>query len=104
MALVSWRIPLGDAGLLDYVLDLITTDATSEDLRIQALRLLGNSCADTGMSTPLALRMNSNVWLDQNRQHVLRKDAMHHLIYQLENPRLATIAIPVVYNICCNYG
>lgn len=43
----SWRIPIGDSGILDFCLDLLAEPETHQSLKIQALRLAGNSCADT---------------------------------------------------------
>lgn len=44
----KWRIPLGQSGILDSFLQIITMDGTTDTLMIHALRLIGNSCADTG--------------------------------------------------------
>lgn len=45
-----WRIPYGSSGLLDAFLIIIASPDIITTLRVHALRLIGNSCADTGMS------------------------------------------------------
>lgn len=44
----SWRIPIGDSGILGLVLSSIPTEDLQHPLNRQALRLIGNSCADCG--------------------------------------------------------
>ena len=44
----SWRDAFGQAGLLNFASGVLTAEGASDDLKIQALRLIGNSCADTG--------------------------------------------------------
>jgi len=45
----SWRVPLGDSGLLGHVLRAVpVANQPRHALNKQALRLLGNSCADCG--------------------------------------------------------
>ena len=46
--LESWRLPFGQAGILDLALNIIATHHTGNDLLVHALRLVGNSCADAG--------------------------------------------------------
>ena len=48
--LESWRIPFGQAGLVDLALNVVATQNMGNDLLVHALRLVGNSCADTGNS------------------------------------------------------
>lgn len=50
--IVSWRIPIGDSGLLDFFLGVLSVDGLRQALKIHVLRLIGNSCADTGMLGP----------------------------------------------------
>lgn len=45
---VNWRIPLGDSGILNFFLQIFGTHTLGTNLVIQTLRLIGNSCADTG--------------------------------------------------------
>ena len=47
-----WRTPFGEAGILDFFLNLIAADNVPEDLLVQALRLIGNACGDNGMNRP----------------------------------------------------
>jgi hypothetical protein len=46
--LAKWRIPLGDSGVLDFFLDILKGHDLRYTLKIHVLRLIGNSCADTG--------------------------------------------------------
>jgi hypothetical protein len=46
--LAKWRVPMGDSGILKFFLQFLST-ALESKLRIQILRLIGNSCADTGI-------------------------------------------------------
>ncbi|BDD54972.1 hypothetical protein MAP00_000535 [Monascus purpureus] len=47
---LSWRAPYGRVGILDFFLRLIATkEDVDNDLLLHSLRLIGNSCADTGM-------------------------------------------------------
>ena len=45
--LASWRLPLGDSGLLEHVLSAVPKQP-GHALHKQALRLIGNACADCG--------------------------------------------------------
>lgn len=49
MTIALWRIPCGKAGILDFFLEIIITENVDFDLSSQALRLIGNACADTGL-------------------------------------------------------
>jgi hypothetical protein len=51
LTIESWRIPLGDSGLLDYVLSTVPVADSEHPLNKQTLRLVGNACADCGMSS-----------------------------------------------------
>jgi hypothetical protein len=42
---------MGDSGILKFFLQILSTHALDSKLRIQILRLVGNSCADTGKAT-----------------------------------------------------
>lgn len=48
---VSWRLPIEESGVLDFFLSILPEDGLRQSLRIQTLRVIGNSCADTGMRT-----------------------------------------------------
>ena len=47
-----WRIPYGTSGLLDAFLIIVSSPDIITPLRVHALRLIGNSCADTGKKSP----------------------------------------------------
>ncbi len=46
-----WRLPIGESGLLSFFLGILSTEGLRQSLSIHALRLIGNSCADTGTSS-----------------------------------------------------
>jgi hypothetical protein len=49
VCLVSWRLPLGESGLLEFVLSAVPIKKeVQHPLNKQALRLVGNACADCG--------------------------------------------------------
>lgn len=45
----EWRGPFGEASLLDFFLKIIATENVHLKMRSQALRFIGNTCADTGL-------------------------------------------------------
>jgi hypothetical protein len=50
----SWRLPIGDSGIMDLVLSSIPAEeGLQHPLNRQALRLIGNSCADCGKWFPV---------------------------------------------------
>lgn len=55
---------------------------------LHSLRLVGNSCADT----------------DENRKIVVEGNYTLAIIRHFLNPDLLMVAIPVIYNICMDYG
>ena len=44
----TWRLPIGESGLLAFFSSIAPTAGLRQALRIHSLRLIGNSCADTG--------------------------------------------------------
>jgi hypothetical protein len=46
--LEKWRVPLGNAGILDFYLRIFRVHVLDTNLKIHTLRLIGNACADTG--------------------------------------------------------
>jgi hypothetical protein len=42
----SWRLPLGESGFLEYVLSAVPVKEPQHPVNKQALRLVGNACAD----------------------------------------------------------
>ncbi|ELQ35209.1 hypothetical protein M0657_007654 [Pyricularia oryzae] len=83
----SWRIPIGDSGILDFCLDLLAEPETHQSLKIQALRLAGNSCADT----------------DENRARVVDGAYFLPIIKLLAEDELVPFVIPSLHNICIEY-
>jgi len=49
--LASWRAPFGQSGVLRFFLDVISLkNEVDSGLLLHSLRVIGNSCADTGIS------------------------------------------------------
>ena len=48
ISVVTWRIPFGEAGILDLFLNTIAREDITDEIALQSLRLIGNSCGDTG--------------------------------------------------------
>ena len=44
----KWRASYGRCGMLEFYLGVVATPAVDNRTLLQALRLIGNSCADTG--------------------------------------------------------
>ncbi|KAK7750731.1 hypothetical protein SLS62_007282 [Diatrype stigma] len=84
----SWRIPLGESGLLDLFIEIIGTDELRKPLVVHALRTIGNSCADT----------------DQNRERVVAAESLSKIVRLLKDDSLLPLVIPVLYNICVDYA
>jgi hypothetical protein len=55
----KWRIPMGESGILNSFLAILATEGVRQPLMIHVLRLIGNSCADTGKTMLLALKTTS---------------------------------------------
>ncbi|TVY36666.1 hypothetical protein LOCC1_G006584, partial [Lachnellula occidentalis] len=85
---VKWRIPLGDSGILNFFLEILRAHTLRHTLKIHILRLIGNSCADT----------------DENRGRVVASNYIPLIIHQLKDTSLLPFAIPVLYNICMDFG
>ncbi|EAW13333.1 putative GTP binding protein [Aspergillus clavatus NRRL 1] len=86
--ITSWRIPYGQAGILDFFLQIIASkDYDDNDVLLHSLRLVGNSCADT----------------DENRAIVVKGNYTAAILTRL-GPELVHVVIPVIYNICIDYG
>ena len=43
-------MPFGETGLLDFFIGVVSANNVQHDLLLHSLRLIGNSCADTGMA------------------------------------------------------
>lgn len=100
----KWRIPLGDSGVLNFFLEIFSGHVLRHTLKIHVLRLIGNSCADTGKQFRSRLRREDWLWGDENRARIVASNAMSSLILQLQDVTLIAFAIPVLYNICIDYG
>ncbi|KUJ20717.1 ARM repeat-containing protein [Mollisia scopiformis] len=83
----KWRIPIGESGILNFVLELFGTQTLKNALKIHILRVIGNSCADT----------------DENRARVVASNYFPSIILQLQDTSLLPFAVPVLYNICIDY-
>ncbi|KAF4993664.1 hypothetical protein FGRMN_6382 [Fusarium graminum] len=85
---VAWRIPYGDSGILEFFLDILASDEQqSHGVKVQALRITGNSCADT----------------DQNRARVVEGKYIVSFINHLQDKSLVPYLIPVLYNVLVDY-
>ncbi|RMJ26890.1 GTP binding protein [Aspergillus sp. HF37] len=86
----QWRAPYGRAGVLDFFLRLLASSESpgSCEVLLHALRLVGNSCADT----------------DENRQIVVDGNYTRAIIRHVQNPALVHVVIPVMYNICVDFA
>ncbi|OIW24676.1 hypothetical protein CONLIGDRAFT_102596 [Coniochaeta ligniaria NRRL 30616] len=83
----SWRVPIGDSGLLDFFLSILHVEGLRQHLLIHALRLIGNSCADT----------------DENRARVVQSKQIPSIVKLSSDDSLLPFVIPVVYNVCVDY-
>ncbi|CAK7237403.1 hypothetical protein SBRCBS47491_009965 [Sporothrix bragantina] len=83
----SWRIPIGESGLLDFFLGILSVDGLRQSLKIHTLRLIGNSCADE----------------DDNRARVVAGNHLGRIVSLLGDDSTLAFVIPVLYNICVDY-
>jgi hypothetical protein len=81
-------LPYGESGILDFFIDCLGSDGLTETLKIHSLRLIGNSCADTG----------------ENRARLVKDGRLSAVIRQLEDENVIQFTIPVLYNIMVDYG
>ncbi|RHZ52715.1 putative GTP binding protein [Aspergillus thermomutatus] len=83
----SWRLPYGRAGILNFFLQIIASrEFDDNDVLLHALRLVGNSCADT----------------DENRALVVKDNYTAAILNRLSS-ELVHVVIPVIYNLCIDY-
>ncbi|SPQ26721.1 be1e871d-a8aa-4dfb-b23a-3cc85b9217c8 [Thermothielavioides terrestris] len=83
-----WRAPIGDSGLLEFVLSAVPADEPQHPLNKQALRLVGNACADC----------------DENRARVVESGALRGFIMGcLKEDALLRFAIAATLNLCVDY-
>ncbi|KAI9715185.1 MAG: hypothetical protein M1812_006164 [Candelaria pacifica] len=83
----KWRKPFGETGVLDFFLAVVGTEGVGDGLMTQALRLVGNSCADT----------------DENRQRLIDSGCFPALIQQIYNTAVVNIAVPAIFNVCTDF-
>ncbi|QSZ35406.1 hypothetical protein DSL72_008276 [Monilinia vaccinii-corymbosi] len=83
----KWRVSLGDSGILNFFLEILNAHTLRHALKLQILRLVGNSCADT----------------DENRARVVGSNYIPLIVAQLSDTNLLAYAIPVLYNVCVDY-
>ncbi|CAJ2504738.1 Uu.00g121320.m01.CDS01 [Anthostomella pinea] len=83
----SWRIPLGESGMLDFFCGLINTDGIRSTLIAHSLRVIGNSCADK----------------DENRERVVASGCLPKIVTLLNQDSLLAFVVPVLFNICVDY-
>ncbi|KAM0816879.1 putative UNC-45/Cro1/She4 central domain-containing protein [Seiridium cardinale] len=83
----SWRLSLGQSGVLEFFLSLIGKDGLRQAITVHALRVIGNSCADT----------------DENRARVVASNCMPKIVNFLNNDSTLLFAIPVLFNVCVDY-
>ncbi|KJZ78567.1 hypothetical protein HIM_01958 [Hirsutella minnesotensis 3608] len=84
---VAWRLPLGDSGILAFFLKVLAEDDVPNGLKVHALRLVGNSCADT----------------EPNRARLVEDDGLSIVIRHLHDETLIPYTVPVLYNILVDY-
>lgn len=84
---VAWRLPYGNSGILEFFVALLAEGHLRPKLHIHALRLIGNSCADT----------------DENRARVVEKDRLLSITKHVADENLIPFNIPVIYNILVDY-
>jgi hypothetical protein len=85
---VAWRLPYGESGILDFFLARLAEGNLRQKLHIHALRLIGNSCADT----------------DENRARVVENDGLLAITKHVNDEGIIPFNIPVIYNILVDYG
>ncbi|OJJ76774.1 hypothetical protein ASPBRDRAFT_49811 [Aspergillus brasiliensis CBS 101740] len=84
-----WRVSYGKIGVLDFFLQLIASKETIDNrVILHALRLVGNSCADT----------------NKNRETIVKHNYTAAILQHSSNPELIQVVIPVLYNICIDFG
>ncbi|CAK41825.1 uncharacterized protein An14g00260 [Aspergillus niger] len=84
-----WRVSYGKIGVFNFFLQLIASKETIDNrVILHALRLVGNSCADT----------------NDNREIVVEHNYTAAILQHSSNPELIQVVIPVLYNICIDFG
>lgn len=100
---------------MEFVADVLDEEtARGEGARVavqnQALKLCGNGCAEKGYSpTNDTLECSSAndvcLGVDVNRARMAsRQNGLKSLVQAITNDKLLKFGIPVLYNICLDYG
>ncbi|KAK5662317.1 hypothetical protein OQA88_8223 [Cercophora sp. LCS_1] len=80
----SWRLPVGDSGLLEFYLARISAERLELPLKKQCLRVIGNGCAEC----------------DENKARVVESNKLEAIVSLLDdNDPLLSFIISVIYNI-----
>ena len=108
---------------MGFFLRLIATtdEQIPNQVLLHSLRLIANTCADTGVSSAYPVREKKKKkkktksrgkkdWADvcpsqdENRDIAVNDNYILVVMRYFRNPELVHVAIPVVYNICADYG
>ncbi|KAK2602017.1 hypothetical protein QQS21_004443 [Conoideocrella luteorostrata] len=84
---LAWRLPYGDSGILEFFISLLAEGDLRQKLHVHALRLIGNSCADT----------------DKNRARLVEDDRLLSITKHVPNESLIPFNVPVIYNVLVDY-
>ncbi|KAG5932114.1 hypothetical protein E4U53_001472 [Claviceps sorghi] len=85
---VAWRLPYGESGILDFFVALLAEGHLRQKLHIHALRLIGNSCADT----------------NENRARLVDQDRLLSITKHVADESLLPFNVPVIYNVLVDYA
>ncbi|KAI5464846.1 armadillo-type protein [Mariannaea sp. PMI_226] len=83
----AWRLPYGESGILGFFLQILAAEGISQGVLVHALRITGNSCADT----------------EENRARVVEGNHILSIMRHLQNEKLIPYVIPVLFNILVDY-
>ncbi|GAB1316140.1 hypothetical protein MFIFM68171_06350 [Madurella fahalii] len=85
----SWRLPIGDSGFLQFILSVVPAGDPHHPLNKQALRLIGNACADC----------------DENRARVVHSGRLRSFVIDcFKHDAILPFAIAATLNICVDYN
>lgn len=84
-------------------MNIIASPGIDDDLAKQSLRIIGNTCIDTGSMIYLLMHSFVNACsLDENRDRVIASNVLPFIISLLQTE--PWLAIPVLINIVADYG
>ncbi len=102
---------MGEYQLLDFFIGIIEEGELRGSLVAHTLRIIGNSCADTGrIPSSLIYNINQEIMLrlmtstDQNRQRVVAAECLPKIVKLLRDDSILPIVIAVLFNSCVDYG